>query len=561
LKPAPSPIDTQREVVVPKLTLLLSLLLFGHFTSAQESKDRARDDAQTKTAAAKTAGRQGRAEGLAGQINHPTRLIPESLSKPPEISREQREALERSIGKERSNRPKSIRSSKPLHYSLPRADSFTEPSNKSIIQLNPLAPESIDPPPSDLVSFLGIAVAAPGSNGGTPVNEPAVAQAGKNIVYSGNWYLARSSDGGLNWVFTNPFADMKDFCCDQDVVYDRGRDLFLWYRQGVGDSSGKNRFTIGASIDGGATWCTYSVAPSNLDQNWTKDQAFDYPELALSNNNLYIHTGLKGTGVPSTALIRLPLDPLASCGNIPFFWWGQVSYWGGLVQGATTTMYIGDHQASANSFRIYSQPENITGILWTEVAIPAWQLEEGEPVGACPAADLQNWCARSDSVVRGGWVANGVVGFLWHARAGKGFPFPYIEAATFNQEKNFAYLGRPNIWSKNGAWHYPFVSPNGRGDIAVTAYFSTAASFPSPEFLIFDDYSPHPPPAWEAYSLSNSTGGAPAWGDYVRNRAFQPSGVGWVTSASIVQDKGVTPLFFILGRERDVPSITRFWNK
>jgi hypothetical protein len=354
---------------------------------------------------------------------------------------------------------------------------------------------------------------------------------------------------------------MSDFCCDQDVVYDRGRDVFLWYRQGVRDTTGKNRFVVGASTTGGASWCTYSFTAANLSPGWSTDQGFDYPELALSTNFLYIHTGMVGTGVPSTALIRLPLDALAACEGFSFWWWGQISYWGGLVQGATTTMYIGDHQGSSNSFRIYSQPESISGILWTDVGIPGWQLEQGEPTGACPAADNQNWCARSDSVVKGGWVANGVVGFLWQATAGNGFPFPYIEAATFSERDNFSYIGRPYIWSANGAWHYPFVSPNARGDLAVTAYFSSATSFPSPAFLIFDDYSPHPPPGWEAYRLTNSTVGAPAWGDYVRNRAFQPSQVGWVTSASINQAAGVTPSFFILARERDVPSLSRFWSK
>jgi hypothetical protein len=542
----------------------MSILLFGTVAVSQESKDQANTKSQEKAATKTTSsvvGHHGRAEGHEARISQAERVTPESLTKPPEMNREQREMLERSLRQERRGRPKASRPAELQHYAPPRPNTHTEPSDLKIIQLNPESPTSTDPPPSTLVSFLGIAVGQPGVGGGTPVDEPAVAQSGKNIVYSGNWYLARSSDGGLNWTFANPFADMKDFCCDQDVVYDRGRDLFLWYRQAVGNSNGNNRFVLGASTDGGTTWCTYSVAPSVLNGSWTKDQAFDYPELALSNNSLYIHTGMNGTGVPSTALIRFPLDSLASCAGFSFTWWGQVSYWGGLVQGATTTMYIGDHQGSANTFRIYSQPENISGILWTDVHVPAWQLEQGEPAGACPAADQQNWCARSDSVVRGGWVANGAVGFLWHARAGNGFPFPYVEAATFSERNNFAYLGRPFIWSQNGAWHYPFVSPDARGDISVTAYFSTAASFPSPVFLIFDDYSPHPPPNWESYSLSKSTSGAGAWGDYVRNRAFQPSEVGWVTSASIVQAGGVTPLFFILGRERDVPAISRFWNK
>jgi hypothetical protein len=54
------------------------------------------------------------------------------------------------------------------------------------------------------------------------------------------------------------------------------------------------------------------------------------------------------------------------------------------------------------------------------------------------------------------------------------------------------------------------------------------------------------------------------WGDYVRNRAFEPSLLGWVTSAWINQagrQGGIQPLFYILGRGRDIPSIGRFWQK
>lgn len=267
---------------------------------------------------------------------------------------------------------------------------------------------------------------------------------------------------------------------------------------------------------------------------------------------------MNGDGAPSSVVMRWPLDALATCSTFSFWWWGQVSYWGGPVQGATTTMYFGDHRGSSSSFRIYWQPEDSTSIFWRDVNIPAWLLEQG---GTCPSQDGKNWCTRSDSVVRAGWVAKDVIGFMWHARQGNGFPFPYIEAATFSESNNLSYLGRPYLWSDKGAWHYPFASPNARGDIGVTVYFSDELSFPSPHFLIFDDYTPNPPPGWEAYRLFNSTVGAPAWGDYVRNRSFEPSQLGWVTGAFAMDAQlGPQPLFYILSRQRDVPSISRYWQ-
>jgi len=168
-------------------------------------------------------------------------------------------------------------------------------------------------PPGTLVSFFGTAVLPTGQTGlGSTVNEPSVAHGGKHVLFSGNWYLGLSSDGGTTWAFIDPYADMPDFCCDQDVIYDHGRDLFLWYRQGNKDASEKNRAVLSASTDGGATWQKYTISPATLNPNWTTNQSFDFPHLALSDNFLYLHTGLNGSGVPATAVLRLPLDTFAS---------------------------------------------------------------------------------------------------------------------------------------------------------------------------------------------------------------------------------------------------------
>ena len=136
-------------------------------------------------------------------------------------------------------------------------------------------------------------------------------------------------------------------------------------------------------------------------------------------------------------------------------------------------------------------------------------------------------------------------------------PFPYVEGATFD-ETTFAYIGRPLVWSTNGAWHYVHVSPNARGDLGASAFFSSSSSLPSPYFLVRDDFSPT---SWQAFRLFAGTRGAAGWGDYIRTRAFEPSMLGWVTSVYTLGATGAEPLFYILGRQRDIPSIAYWWPK
>ena len=68
------------------------------------------------------------------------------------------------------------------------------------------------------------------------VGEPSVAISGQIVMYTGNWYAARSVDGGQTFDFINPFKSFPDppnlsFCCDQVVHYLPSIDTFVWLMQ------------------------------------------------------------------------------------------------------------------------------------------------------------------------------------------------------------------------------------------------------------------------------------------------------------------------------------------
>jgi hypothetical protein len=268
------------------------------------------------------------------------------------------------------------------------------------------------------------------------IDEPSLANNGPIVFYTRNWYAARSTTSGSTWQFVNPFT-MSDFCCDQDVVFDKNHEIFLWYRQGVQNSNGENRFMLGVSKDA-LTWTFYSIAPVTFNTRW-RNQWFDYPHLALSNNKLWITSNMfKQDGTfARTVISSWNLAQLSAGSTAQFQYYFETQEFNFTpVQGATSTMYWAVHHSNTQ-MKLYKWPETSSTINSALVNVPAWTFGfRGTMV--CTSPDNLNWCARSDSRITGGWVTNGVLGFLWNANQGSGFPYPYVNVATF-READFAF--------------------------------------------------------------------------------------------------------------------------
>src|SRR5919112_5764087 len=65
------------------------------------------------------------------------------------------------------------------------------------------------------------------------VLEPTVANNGSTVFYTGNWFSARSMDGGKDWKYISLVNSNPEICCDQKVKYDSKHKLFIWYLQGL----------------------------------------------------------------------------------------------------------------------------------------------------------------------------------------------------------------------------------------------------------------------------------------------------------------------------------------
>jgi hypothetical protein len=402
------------------------------------------------------------------------------------------------------------------------------------------------------------------------VLEPAVANDGKNVFYTANWFAARSINNGSTWTYVNPYADFASFCCDQDVVYDPARSLFIWYRQGTKDSNGVNQIKISVSTNGAVNWATYTFTPTNVNSAWT-GQWFDYPRIALSNDFLYVATNIfnASDSWTRTVMLRMPLDEMSKGTGFSYNYYSVTDRFTFTpVQGATTTMYWATHN-STSSMRIYRWDESSAGVSYNDVTVPAWtSTSRGSAV--CTTKDGYNPCARFDHRILSGWLVNWdgypgekMIGFFWNVKQDANFAKPYTNAALF-RERDRSYVGRPFIWSSSAAYIYADGAPNSRGNlgISLTGVYDVGGSGVFPHHLIgIDDDFNGAPPGW---AVSRTTTGAAGpsdnkWGDYHRARSWGPAGLHWTATGWVLDSTGKSiPRFVIFGRERENNAYTRW---
>jgi hypothetical protein len=400
------------------------------------------------------------------------------------------------------------------------------------------------------------------------VGEPCVAQGGRDVLVTGNWYAAVSSDGGQSFTYVDPetaFPSSVRFCCDQSAIYDPSRDLFLWLLLYLDLDANPPASVVRLAVAHGqaefeaGSWALYDNTPQQLGApsgDW-----FDYPQIGLGANSAYITANVFRTTTDdqwvNTVIARLSLDQLAA-GAAP-----TVEYLASTdhftfttVAGAGTTMYWASHDLSFFATRVYRWAEGASTIPFDDVLVTPYEIA----APACAGPDGRNWCGRSDDRVLAGWVAEGVLGFLWNASQDAAHPYPYVRAIRLD-EATGAVIDEPDLWSAATAWLWPSVGVNARGHIAGTVFFGGGAFHPSLGAFVLDDLSA-PPPPWEVYELVAGTSGPATddWGDFLCTRRASPEGSSWVATGFVLAGGAgggsVHPQLVRMGRERDAVPCT-----
>jgi hypothetical protein len=378
-----------------------------------------------------------------------------------------------------------------------------------------------------IVDNIALDDSATGTQTGT-VGEPSVAMAGQRIFVTGNWFASRSTDRGTSWTPLDPFTEFPastgEFCCDQLAVYVKPSRLWVWFLQ-YSVSAGTNivRIAVSKTAQSGS-WHWWDLRPRDVNPAWGTFN-FDYPDLAVSNGNLWISTNVYDSADQwkAAAVIRYPLTQLGAQGALSRRTWTTTDV-GSLrfVQGAGDTMWFGATTAAGQPFALFAWKDADSQVQKWHVPTGDWRDDKYSSKGPGGA----EWLSRLDSRVTGAWQTNGVLGFAWCASPRPGRPNPYIKVIRID-ERSLTVKDEPDLWSATGAWAYPACAPNARGQIGMTAFFG-GPTHPAHAVGCLDEVAG----TWDMAITATSTNGPGAgkWGDYLVCRAHPSRVSGWIAS-------------------------------
>ncbi len=392
-----------------------------------------------------------------------------------------------------------------------------------------------------------------GGQAGT-ILEPALACSGKRIIVTGNWFCSRSTDGGDNWVFVDPYTELPPagagFCCDQLIHYCSSRRLWIWLLQFSKTTQG-NLIRVAVSSSGApGTWTWWDTTPTDIDEQWSRTW-LDYPDLAESDNYLLLSFNVFSTTTDRwqrAVVLRLSLDQLKAREAISREAWSTEEF-GSLrfCRGMGSTAIFASLSYFQPSIEVFRWPDDEEDVSQVSVAVRHWR----DGPYAKPDDATSQWMNRMDDRVLGAWESGGILGFVWVASADVQHPFPFVRVVRIRKSSN-ELIDEPDLWNSDRAWAYPSVCPNQRGDVGIVAVCGAGGRHPTLGVGWLDDSDSNALPNWQM-ALGDASSHQPharAWGDYLDIQPDPRRKTYWMASAFTLQGGG--------GRANIVPQVLTF---
>jgi hypothetical protein len=341
----------------------------------------------------------------------------------------------------------------------------------------------------------------------SPLAEPAAANEGNRVFYSGNFRHSEfSTNGGVTYTnvgYPAGPAEAPTVCCDTDVIYDHSRGVTFYSALylNAGQTNGILRIFVRRAINL-PTNCFYDIDPGGTANNVFPD----YPHLGLSNNFLYFNGNniRNGTTWIGAMLERLNVDQMADCVTAT----GAVITFTGPVgqrilvpgHGARDVMYAAWVEDS-NTWRIFSWADNSGTVFQTLRDVSPMTFGDPLCLGGTNNADWGHSFITAGIVGFSVRVAIGgdMVSMFAGTIADASHPEAHIHGARFRvgtSQTALTLVQQPVIFNNTNCIGVPMVGANDRGDLGLSiAFGSTKAGGGSAvQGVVFmiDEFSPGP---------------------------------------------------------------------
>ncbi len=425
--------------------------------------------------------------------------------------------------------------------------------------------------PNDFTFFkVGLVNSTCPGCGQSAINEPTVANSGRNVLETSNWNIAYSTNGAASWLNLNPYAISSGFCCDQQVIYDPDRDIFILLQLDY-TSEGAATNGLALSISRGNTpnsFCTYKFAGA-IGGGATDTP--DFAKIAVSNNNLFItwNDYPPNAGFARTGLARMPLDSLAACAGFGYgFLTRTTDFTFALAQAPSAhdqfywvSNWFLDGTVNGRNLRIFYWPDNSGNYSWVTRAVNPYTFGNA-------SCGSPNWCSRLDPRFESVVISSSEFRAQTNAAfAGDSFLQVATSAgpSSFSNGKNYivynyfklhslGYFGNEQTWSGGTNFAYPGCGVNDLGYVGCAMAYGTNA--PGGFVLLQDNVNSVQP--WGYSFAIPAISSASAWGDYTQTTPWNPTRDPFQTVLWRMNGSTVQPFYLVWGRGRDLNGYNRW---
>ncbi len=312
---------------------------------------------------------------------------------------------------------------------------------------------------------------------------PTAAINGQVVLWAGNWYAAKSSDGGTTFGYMDPFTSFPNppnlaFCCNQVVNYISSIDTFVWLLQ-YGNRKGpwadniqRLAFAKTADVVAGR-WRLFDITTQSLGVKGS----LHFPDLAVGAHALYVTANVYASDGQSAGavVVRIPIAGIESeqVTAQPFVSKDFNSF--RVAQNCGGTAFFAAHE-DTSTLKVFSWDEGQAAPTSTAVGVHRWIGGSGYE---STTPDGRRWLDRIDPRITGATLADSELWFAWSVDGGSNRrPKPFVQIARIDSRK-LTLIENSNLFDPDSAVCYPALSTNAKHEVGISFMIGGGLRFPS----------------------------------------------------------------------------------